>query len=133
MYTDFAIKKMGFRDARRTISIHSKINHANIVKLEGVCYGDGEYSPSFLVFECARKGCLRDCLKNSLLSLPWNKRTQIAFDVTIGLHYIHHCTISSYIHMNITSGNILITEDWSAKDYKLRCRLCHQFFERVGP
>ena len=114
-YTEFAIKKMGLGDARRTISIHSKINHVNIVKLEGVCYGDGEYSPSFLVFEFAENGCLRDCLKNSLESLPWHKRTQIAFDVAIGLHYIHHCTIPSYIHMNITSRNILITEDWRAK------------------
>ncbi|ONK57029.1 uncharacterized protein A4U43_C10F15840 [Asparagus officinalis] len=112
---ELVIKKMGFGDARRTISIHSKINHSSIVQLEGVCYGDDEYSSSFLVFEFARNGSLRDCLKNSANALSWQKRTQIAFDIAIGLHYIHHCTIPSYIHMNVNSRNILITEDWRAK------------------
>lgn len=113
--TDLVIKKIGYCDARRTIGIHSRINHAAIVKLEGVCYGVDEFSSSFLVFEFALNGCLRDCLRNSMKALSWKKRIQIALDVATGLHYIHHCTIPSYIHMNITSRNILITEDWTAK------------------
>ncbi|XP_010918712.1 lysM domain receptor-like kinase 4 [Elaeis guineensis] len=113
--TDVIIKRMGFGDARRTISIYSKINHINIINLEGVCYGESDFSSTYLVFEFARNGCLRDCLRNPANVLPWHRRTQIAFDVATGLHYIHHCTVPSYIHMNITSRSILITEDWRAK------------------
>ncbi|KAG1354931.1 lysM domain receptor-like kinase 4 [Cocos nucifera] len=113
--TDVLIKRMGFCDARRTISIYSKINHINIISLEGVCHGASDFSSSYLVFEFARNGCLRDCLRNPANVLPWHRRTQIAFDVATGLHYIHHCTVPSYVHMNITSTSILITEDWRAK------------------
>ncbi|XP_008775351.2 lysM domain receptor-like kinase 4 [Phoenix dactylifera] len=112
---DVIIKRMGFGDAQRTISIYSKINHINIVNLEGVCYGESDFSSSYLVFEFVSNGCLRDCLRNPANVLPWRRRTQIAFDVAIGLHYIHHCTAPSYIHMNITSRSILIAEDWRAK------------------
>lgn len=113
--TDVIIKRMGFGDARRTITVYSKINHISIINLEGVCYGESDFSSSYLVFEFARNGCLRDCLRNPVNVLPWHRRTQIAFDVATGLHYIHHCTVPSYIHMNITSRSILITEDWRAK------------------
>ncbi|KAJ0967334.1 hypothetical protein J5N97_024251 [Dioscorea zingiberensis] len=113
--TELVIKRMEFRDACRVINIHSIINHTNIVHLEGVCYGDDECPLSYLVYEFASNGCLRDCMKNKSELIPWHRRTQIAFDVAVGLHYIHHCTIPSYIHMNINSKNILITRDWRAK------------------
>ncbi|KAJ0970351.1 hypothetical protein J5N97_023228 [Dioscorea zingiberensis] len=113
---EVVIKKMKYGDACKMINIHSTINHSSIVKLEGVCYGEDDgKSPSYLVFEFASKGCLRDCLKENPSLLPWEKRTQIAFDIAVGLHYIHHCTIPSYTHMNINATNILITSEWRAK------------------
>lgn len=113
--TELVIKRMEFKDAYRVINIHSIINHTNIALLEGVCYGDDESLPSYLVFEFAINGCLKDCLKNNPEMLPWQRRIQIAFDVAVALHYIHHCTIPSFNHMNISSKNILITGDWRAK------------------
>ncbi|WRX18647.1 Serine-threonine/tyrosine-protein kinase [Theobroma cacao] len=99
--------------ARHVIYILTKISHLNIVKLEGCCYGTNPY----LVFEFAEYGSLRDCLSNANVArqLTWAKRTQIAFDLAVGLHYIHYCTKPSFIHHNIQSRNVLITTDWRAK------------------
>nr|CAD1843857.1 unnamed protein product [Ananas comosus var. bracteatus] len=119
---DVVVKKMSSFDAQRIISVYSKINHTNIISLQGVCYGVTDPSSptslstsSYLVFEFARNGSLRDCLRSHSEVLPWDRRIQIAFDVATALHYIHHCTVTSYIHMNISSENILITKDWRAK------------------
>ncbi|KAK4356364.1 hypothetical protein RND71_025335 [Anisodus tanguticus] len=110
------IKKIRFEDTRQVIDVHSRINHVNIVKLQGVCYGEDDITGSYLVFEYPSNGTLRDCLSNSSVSsLKWHKRTQIAFDIATGLHYLHFCTIPPYTHMNINSKNVLLTPNWRAK------------------
>lgn len=110
------IKKIRFEDTRQVIDVHSRINHVNIVKLQGVCYGEDDIKGSYLVFEYPSNGTLRDCLSNSfVVSLKWHKRTQIAFDIAIGLHYLHFCTIPPYTHMNINSKNVFLTSNWRAK------------------
>ncbi|XP_017972571.1 PREDICTED: protein LYK5 [Theobroma cacao] len=109
-----AIEQMNTEEAaRHVIYILTKISHLNIVKLEGCCYGTNPY----LVFEFAEYGSLRDCLSNANVArqLTWAKRTQIAFDLAVGLHYIHYCTKPSFIHHNIHSRNVLITTDCRAK------------------
>ncbi|KAE8736287.1 Cytochrome P450 [Hibiscus syriacus] len=99
--------------ARRVVYILTKINHLNIVKIEGCCYGADPY----LVFEFAEYGSLRDCLSNACVArqLTWEKRTTIAFDIAVALHCIHYCTKPCYIHGNINRKNVLITKDWRAK------------------
>lgn len=110
------IKKIRFEDTRQVIDVHSRINHVSIVKLQGVCYGEDDITGSYLVFEYPSNGTLRDCLSNSsVISLNWHKRTQIAFDIAIGLHYLHFCTIPPYTHMNINSKNVFLTANWRAK------------------
>ncbi|XVF20261.1 hypothetical protein REPUB_Repub11eG0182500 [Reevesia pubescens] len=109
------IKQMKFEDTRQVIDMHSKINHINIVNLHGVCYGENDFSWSYLIFEHPSNGCLRDCLSNPLNRLSWNRRTQIAFDVATGLHYLHYCIFPSYAHMSINSMNIFVTSKWRAK------------------
>ncbi|OMP03300.1 hypothetical protein CCACVL1_02477 [Corchorus capsularis] len=111
---DVAIEKMESKEATRdVIYILTKISHLNIVKLEGCCYGSSPY----LVLEFAKYGSLRDCLSNIDVArqLTWARRTQIAFDLVVGLHYIHHCTKPSFVHRNVHSKNVLITKDWRAK------------------
>ncbi|XP_059291801.1 lysM domain receptor-like kinase 4 [Lycium ferocissimum] len=110
------IKRIRFEDTRQVIDVHSRINHVNIVKLQGVCYGEDDITGSYLVFEYPSNGTLRDCLSNSSISsLKWHKRTQIAFDIATGLHYLHFCTIPPYTHMNINSKNVFLTPNWRAK------------------
>ncbi|XP_038706270.1 lysM domain receptor-like kinase 4 isoform X1 [Tripterygium wilfordii] len=109
------IKEMRFEDTRHIIDVHSKINHINILNLHGVCYGESDFSWSYLLFELPSNGCLRDCLTNPLSPLKWHIRTQIAFDIAEGLHYLHHCIFPSYAHMKVNTKNIFLTANWRAK------------------
>lgn len=113
------IKRMRLEDTRRVIDLHSKINHINIVNLLGVCYGESDLSWSYLVFEWPKNGCLRDCLRDCSFdgsnSLHWSRRTQIAFDISIGLHYLHCCAFPSYTHLNVSTRNIFITAEYRGK------------------
>ncbi|CAJ1979279.1 unnamed protein product [Sphenostylis stenocarpa] len=109
------IKRMRMEDTRQVIDLHSKINHINIVKLLGVCYGVSNDSWSYLVFELPKNGCLRDCLSDPCNPLNWFKRTQIAFDIATCLYYLHCCSFPSYAHMNVSSRNIFITANWRGK------------------
>ncbi|XP_052186941.1 lysM domain receptor-like kinase 4 [Diospyros lotus] len=109
------IKRVRFEDTRSVIDVHSKINHINIVKLLGVCYGENDFSWSYIVLESPANGCLRDCLSNSSSSLRWHRRTQVAFDIATVLHYLHRCMIPPCTHMSITSRNIFMTQNWRAK------------------
>ncbi|KAL5987722.1 hypothetical protein ACLOJK_035474 [Asimina triloba] len=109
------VKEVSFGDSHRIIGIYSKINHTNIVRLHGMCFGRGDCSRYYLVFEYAGDQCLRNCLESTQNTLQWQKRTQIAYDVAIGLHYLHYCSVPSYVHMNISSRTILITWDGRAK------------------
>lgn len=118
--SEMMIKQMRFEDTRQVIDIHSKVNHINIVNLLGVCYGDSDSSWSYVVFELPSKGSLRDCLSNSSSSLQWHRRTQIAFDIATGLHYLHYCIFPSYAHMGISSRNIFVTANWRAKLTNIR-------------
>lgn len=109
------IKQMKFEGTRQIIDVHSRINHVNIVRLHGVCYGENDFSLSYLVFEFPANGSLRECLSNPSTSLRWHRRTQIAFDIATGLHYLHYCTIPPYTHMNVNTKNIFLTQNWRAK------------------
>ncbi|WOH10584.1 hypothetical protein DCAR_0730053 [Daucus carota subsp. sativus] len=118
--TCLAIEEMrSMKEANHVVYILTKTNHLNVVKLLGFCYG----TRPFLLFEYAENHSLRYCLSNSKLAeqLTWAKRMQIAFDLAVGIHYIHYCTKPTYVHRNINSKNVLITADWRAKisDFKL--------------
>ncbi|XP_068664938.1 protein LYK5-like [Aristolochia californica] len=110
---DLAIQQISLGQANRVINILTKINHRNIVKLHGFCHSCRPY----LLFEYAGHGCLLDCLLKPSLSneLTWDRRIRIAFDVSVGLHYLHCSTYPSYAHGNLRSRNVLITMDWRAK------------------
>ncbi|KAF8039854.1 hypothetical protein BT93_B2155 [Corymbia citriodora subsp. variegata] len=110
------IKGSNVKETHRVIDVHSKINHINVLNLLGVCYDEtSDDSQSYLVFEYLSNGSLRDCLSRLGNPLHWHRRTQIAFDVATGLHYLHHCIFPSYVHMNVNSRNIFIASNWRAK------------------
>ncbi|KAF9675193.1 hypothetical protein SADUNF_Sadunf09G0006700 [Salix dunnii] len=117
---EIMIKLMRFELARQIIDIHSKINHINILNLLGVCCGENDCSWSYLVFELPGNGCLRDLLSNSSNPLRWDKRTEIAFDIATGLHYLHYCIFPTYAHLSVSSRDIYVTTDWRAKLTNIR-------------
>ncbi|CAN0898905.1 Serine/threonine receptor-like kinase NFP [Linum grandiflorum] len=111
------VKPLRFEDIRQVIDVHSRINHINIVTLVGVCYGESDaMSTSYILLELPSNGCLRDCIRK----IRWQIRTQIAFDIASGLHYLHDCIFPSYAHMSVNSRNVFVTSDWRAKLTNIR-------------
>ncbi|KAL6012406.1 lysM domain receptor-like kinase 4 [Asimina triloba] len=104
--TAVAIKKME-RDIRKEISILKTVNHFNLVRLLGVSSNEGHW---YLVYEHAENGELRMWVHNQSVAreLNWVLRMQIALDIANGLNYIHSYTNPAYVHMDITSSNILL-------------------------
>ncbi|KAF4397490.1 hypothetical protein G4B88_027230 [Cannabis sativa] len=100
-------------------------HHPNIIKLLGTCLTE-DGPDSFLVFEYAKNGSLKDWLhgglamKNQFISscycfLTWSQRLKICLDVAMALHYMHHIMEPFYVHRNIKSRNIFLDEEFNAK------------------
>ncbi|PIM98645.1 Serine/threonine protein kinase [Handroanthus impetiginosus] len=114
--SEVMIKTMGLEETRKVIDVHSRINHVNILKLNGVCYGEDDFLMSYLVFEFPSNDSLRDCLASSSSALHWFKRTQIAFDIATGLHYLNYSVIpAAYNHLSISCKNVFLTSTWREK------------------
>lgn len=112
-HISLAVKKTK-RDVSNEVNILKKLNHFNLIKLEGVCkYNDSSY----LIFEYMENGSLREWLsKNDIeKDCSWNTRIQIALDIAHGLNYLHSFTEPAYVHKNIKSSNILLNGYMRAK------------------
>ncbi|XP_077216399.1 protein kinase superfamily protein [Tasmannia lanceolata] len=103
---------------------HDTQHHPNIVWLLGTCTSDD--CDSYLVYEYVRNGSLKDWLHGGLAMksqfidscycfLTWSQRLRICLHVAMGLHYMHHTMVPSYVHRNIKSRNILLDEEFNAK------------------
>ncbi|TKY57751.1 LysM domain receptor kinase 4 [Spatholobus suberectus] len=108
-----AVKKMR-GDAAKEVNLLKRINHFNLIKLQGYCESDGCL---YLVYEYMENGSLREWLsKNSgNINSGLAKRIQIALDIANGLQYLHNFTEPCYVHRNINSGSILLNKDLRAK------------------
>lgn len=111
---EIMVVKKTSRDASKEVNILKKINHFNLIKLEGVCPCQDRFC---LVFEHMENGSLRDwlCESNPEVTLSWAERIQIALDVAQGLNYLHSFTEPAYVHKNIKTSNILLNRDKRAK------------------
>jgi len=121
---DYAIKLMK-GDISQELRLLQKVNHTNLVKLEGFCISsEGQ---SYLIYDYVENGSLNTWLHDpesvqdmtasdwSSSSLSWKTRLQIALDVANGLHYIHKHTTPSVVHKDIKSSNILLDGKFRAK------------------
>ncbi|CAL5325402.1 unnamed protein product [Camellia sinensis] len=99
-------------------------HHPNIIRLIGTCSTDGP--DSFLAFEYAKNGSLKDWLHGGLAMksqfiascycfLNWNQRLKICLDIATALQYMHQIMIPSYVHRNIKSKNVFLDEEFNAK------------------
>ncbi|XP_009588827.1 serine/threonine receptor-like kinase NFP [Nicotiana tomentosiformis] len=110
----FAIKKMKW-NAREELKILQKVNHGNLVKLEGFCI-DPKEANCYLVYEYVENGSLHSWLhKDKKEKLSWKTRLKIATDVANGLLYIHEHTRPRVVHKDIKSSNILLDSNMRAK------------------
>ncbi|KAK6161471.1 hypothetical protein DH2020_004852 [Rehmannia glutinosa] len=110
----FAIKKMKW-NAYEELKILQKVNHGNLVRLEGFCI-DSEEANCYLVYEYVENGSLHSWLHdNKPQKLSWKTRLRIAIDVANGLQYIHEHTRPKVVHKDIKSSNILLDSNMRAK------------------
>ena len=92
-----------------------KVNHGNLVKLEGFCI-DPEDGNCYLIYEYVENGSLHSWLHSSRSEqLTWKMRLRVAIDVANGLQYIHEHTQPRVVHKDIKSSNILLDGHMRAK------------------
>lgn len=110
----YAVKKMKW-NAYEELKILQKVNHGNLVKLEGFCV-DPEDANCYLVYEFIENGSLHSWLHgNKKEKLSWKTRLRIAIDIANGLQYIHEHTRPQVVHKDIKSSNILLDANNRAK------------------
>lgn len=110
----YAIKKMKW-NAYEELKILQKVNHGNLVRLEGFCI-DHEEANCYLVYEYVENGSLHSWLhENKNEKLSWKTRLRIAIDVANGLQYIHEHTRPKVVHKDVKSSNILLDSNMRAK------------------
>ncbi|KAG9440881.1 hypothetical protein H6P81_021046 [Aristolochia fimbriata] len=116
----YAVKQAS-GDVAEKLAILQKVNHANLVRLNGISIGgDGT---CFLIYEFAENGSLDKWLypkstassSSSLMFLSWKQRLSIALDVAHGLQYMHEHTRPSVVHRDIRTSNILLSSQFKAK------------------
>ena len=91
--------------------ILGKIRHPNIVQFLGVHFQSGMQAP-ILVMEFLPTN-LSHCIQHHGI-LPEEISYSILFDVAIGLCYLHSQT-PPIIHRDLSSNNVLLTRDMTAK------------------
>lgn len=94
------------------LEILLEYKHENVIGLVGYCEEEDE---KIIVYEYASKGSLDKYLSDD--SLTWVMRLKICIDIAIGLEFLHGTGSSPemVIHMDISSSNILLFDDWKAK------------------
>nr|BAH57280.1 AT1G35710 [Arabidopsis thaliana] len=92
----------------------TEIRHRNVVKLFGFC---SHRRHTFLIYEYMEKGSLNKLLANDeeAKRLTWTKRINVVKGVAHALSYMHHDRITPIVHRDISSGNILLDNDYTAK------------------
>ena len=89
----------------------SKVRHPNIVQFLGVCFQQGLRAP-ILVMEFLPTN-LTFCIKHYGI-FPKEISYTILNDVALGLYYLHSQT-PSIIHRDLSSNNVLLTPNMTAK------------------
>ncbi|XP_019094953.1 PREDICTED: probable leucine-rich repeat receptor-like protein kinase At1g35710 [Camelina sativa] len=92
----------------------TEIRHRNVVKLFGFC---SHRRHTFLIYEYMEKGSLNKILADDeeAKQLNWTKRINIMKGVAYALSYMHHDSSIPIVHCDISSGNILLDNDYEAK------------------
>ncbi|XP_023514477.1 MDIS1-interacting receptor like kinase 2-like [Cucurbita pepo subsp. pepo] len=102
-----------FRSFRNEVDMLKEIRHKNIIKLHGYCL---HKRSMFLIYEYMERGSLFWVLSNDkeAVELDWKKRLNVIRRVSHALSYIHHDWITSIIHRDVTTSNILLDSNLEA-------------------
>jgi serine/threonine protein kinase len=123
---DYCVRRFG-----EECHISSRLRHPNVVQFLGFFFKDGERAPmlvmEFLPFTLA------SAIRDYSSTLPQEFVYSILRDIAVGLNYFHTQT-RPIIHCDLTSSNILLTNDMVAKISDLGvARLLPLTVSRVTP
>jgi serine/threonine protein kinase len=117
---------------RNEVKILSEIKHRHIVKLYGFCL---HKRIMFLIYQYMERGSLFSVLYDDVeaIELKWRKRVNIVKGVASALSYLHHDFTSPIVHRDISSGNILLNNEWqpSVSDFGTARLLQHDSSNRT--
>ncbi|CAI6002379.1 unnamed protein product [Closterium sp. NIES-65] len=95
------------------VEILAKARHRYVVNLHGYCVNQGE---RILVYEFLPNGTLFDRLhRPELEPLAWETRVRVAYHIASALEHLHHDLTPPLVHRAVTSSNILLAADMTAK------------------
>ncbi|XP_072996543.1 probably inactive leucine-rich repeat receptor-like protein kinase IMK2 [Typha latifolia] len=117
--SEVAVKRLrekitkGQKEFETEVNVLGKIRHQNLLALRA--YYMGPKGEKLLVFDFMPKGSLAAFLhaRGPDAPIDWQTRMNIAKGVTRGLSYLHNDM--NMVHGNLTSGNVLLDDDASAK------------------
>ena len=92
--------------------LHSKLRHPNIIQFIGVVYGNEPNNHDLLLIMERMDTNLDSCLE-AHPNIPLSIKLSVLRDVSAGLMYLH--SQAKIIHGDLTTTNILLTQDWRAK------------------
>ena len=103
----------------REIEVMSLLSHKNIVKF----FGAGRFEKSndpFLVLEYVKRGSLRNILYRSPNLVTFRRKCQFAFDVSLGMEYLHNLKRPRN-HRDLKTANLLVDKNWVVKVADFGC------------
>ncbi|KAL7142605.1 hypothetical protein ABFS83_08G134600 [Erythranthe nasuta] len=99
---------------RKKIDTLSRVNHKNFINLIGYCEEDEPFT-RMMVFEYAPNGTVFEHLHvKEVEHLDWNSRMRIIMGTAYCLQHMHDLN-PPIAHFNLTSKEILLTDDYAAK------------------
>ncbi|KAL8511595.1 hypothetical protein ACS0TY_018126 [Phlomoides rotata] len=99
---------------RKKIDSLSRLNHKNFLNLIGYCEEEEPFT-RMMVFEYAPNGSLYEHLNDREVEhLDWNARVRIIMGSAYFLQHVHDLN-PPFTHFNLTSKEILLTDDYAAK------------------
>eukprot|EP00186_Timspurckia_oligopyrenoides_P000706 CAMPEP_0182441168 /NCGR_PEP_ID=MMETSP1172-20130603/118_1 /TAXON_ID=708627 /ORGANISM="Timspurckia oligopyrenoides, Strain CCMP3278" /LENGTH=837 /DNA_ID=CAMNT_0024635331 /DNA_START=130 /DNA_END=2643 /DNA_ORIENTATION=- len=102
-------------DILQEIATYERIRHPHVAHFYGICLGNYESDPVWMVMELAPRGTLQDLLVSSSLdSFTWIDRQRMCYFVSLGMEYLHSPPRNIF-HADLKPANIILSDSMLPK------------------